>query len=28
MNGFDPEVQDFILSLIMEVAAKYEIEGI
>jgi len=28
MNGFDPEVQDFILSLIMEVVEKYDIEGI
>ena len=28
MNGFDPEVQDFIMSLIMEVVLKYDIKGI
>jgi len=28
MNGFDPEVQDFIMGLIMEVVSKYSIDGI
>ena len=28
MNGFDPEVQDFIMSLIMEVVNRYEVDGI
>lgn len=28
MNGFHPEVQDFMLSLIMEVVRNYEVDGI
>ncbi|NWF50223.1 MAG: family 10 glycosylhydrolase [Ignavibacteriaceae bacterium] len=28
MNGFHPEVQDFLLSLIMEVVSNYKIDGI
>ncbi len=28
MNGFHPEVQDFLLSLIMEVVENYDIDGI
>lgn len=28
MNGFDPAVQDFLLSLLMEVVTKYDIDGI
>lgn len=28
MNGFHPEVQDFMISLIMEVVRNYEIDGI
>jgi uncharacterized lipoprotein YddW (UPF0748 family) len=28
MNGFDPEVQDFVLSLLKEVARNYEVAGI
>lgn len=28
MNGFHPDVQDFLLSLIMEVVANYDIDGI
>jgi len=28
MNGFKPEVQDFMLSLIMEVVVNYDIDGI
>lgn len=28
MNAFDPEVQDFILSLVKEVAINYDIDGI
>lgn len=28
MNAFDPQVQDFMLSLILEVATKYEVDGI
>jgi uncharacterized lipoprotein YddW (UPF0748 family) len=28
MNGFNPEVQDFMLSLIMEVVSNYDIDGI
>lgn len=28
MNGFDPEVQNFLLSLIMEVVRNYDIDGI
>ncbi|MBN2571923.1 MAG: family 10 glycosylhydrolase [Ignavibacteriales bacterium] len=28
MNGFNPEVQDFMLSLIMEVVNNYDIDGI
>jgi uncharacterized lipoprotein YddW (UPF0748 family) len=28
MNGFDPEVQDFIMAMIMEVVEKYDVEGI
>ena len=28
MNGFMPEVQDFVLSLIMEVVENYEVDGI
>lgn len=28
MNGFNPEVQDFLLSLIMEVVENYDIDGI
>jgi uncharacterized lipoprotein YddW (UPF0748 family) len=28
MNGFDPEVQDFLLSLITEVVENYDIDGI
>lgn len=28
MNGFDPRVQDFMLSMISEVAANYDIDGI
>ncbi len=28
MNGFHPEVQDFLLSLIMEVVQNYDIDGI
>lgn len=28
MNGFDPEVQDFMLSLILEVVRNYDIDGI
>ncbi len=28
MNGFNPEVQDFVLSLIMEVVENYNIDGI
>ena len=28
MNGFDPEVQDFMLSLLLEVVNNYEVDGI
>ena len=28
LNGFNPEVQDFILNLIKEVAAKYAVDGV
>ncbi len=28
MNAFDPEVQDFVLSLIMEVVNNYDVDGI
>ncbi len=28
MNAFDPEVQDFVLSLVKEVAQNYEVDGI
>jgi uncharacterized lipoprotein YddW (UPF0748 family) len=28
MNGFQPEVQDFLLSLIMEVVTRYDVDGI
>lgn len=28
MNAFDPEVQDFIISLVLEVVRKYDIDGI
>jgi len=28
MNGFDPEVQDFIMGMIMEVVNNYNIDGI
>jgi uncharacterized lipoprotein YddW (UPF0748 family) len=28
MNAFDPEVQDFFLSLVLEVVKKYDIQGI
>ncbi len=28
MNAFDPEVQDFMLSLVLEVVSKYDVDGV